>query len=77
MFLIEFVYNFPTNTNLKRYSRRIIWLEACTTNNNPRIVAYYYLRAVEQNQGIIIAYMIIVYIYTCLKNTRCTKACEG
>ena len=35
--------------NFKRYSRRIIiiWLETCTTNDNPRIVTYYYLRAVE------------------------------
>ena len=36
---------------LNRYSRRIMWLKTCVTNNNPKVVAFYYLRAVEQIQG--------------------------
>ena len=38
-------------TTSHRYSRRIIWLEVCTTNNNPAVIAYYYLKSINLLQG--------------------------
>ena len=37
---------------MNRYSRRILWLEACITNNDPQVIAWYYLRCVKQILGI-------------------------
>lgn len=34
-----------------RYSRRVLWLETSITNNNPKVIAWYYLRCVGQIQG--------------------------
>ncbi|KAJ8023128.1 hypothetical protein HOLleu_38223 [Holothuria leucospilota] len=33
------------------FSRKIIWLQAADTNNNPKLVAWYFINAVEQNGG--------------------------
>ena len=35
-----------------RYSRRIIWLDLLTTNNDPSVIVLSYLLAVLQNEGI-------------------------
>ena len=33
------------------YSRNIIWLEACTTNNNPHVIAGYFVESVRELDG--------------------------
>ena len=33
---------------LRRYSRKVLWLKAGTTNNNPRVIAYYYMEYVTK-----------------------------
>ena len=34
-----------------RYSRKIIWLDVLTTNNNPNVVLHLYLLTVLENSG--------------------------
>lgn len=33
------------------YSRKVVWLEAYTTNNNPRVIAGYYMQTVRKEMG--------------------------
>ena len=33
------------------YSRKILWLEAASTNNNPRCIAHYFITCVKENSG--------------------------
>ncbi len=35
-----------------RFSRKVIWLEVCSTNKDPRVIARYYLEATESINGI-------------------------
>lgn len=44
-------YGFCIHGCIDGFSRRIIWLDVGTTNNDPSIVAYYYLQSIEQLQG--------------------------
>ena len=39
-------------TKLYRYSRRIIWLEVGTSNNDSKVIAGYFLQSVKQLKGI-------------------------
>ena len=39
--------------SLYRFSRKIVWLEVLTTNNDPNVVLVSYLLAVLQNNGIV------------------------
>jgi len=34
-----------------RYSRRVLWLHAGNSNNNPRVIAWYYLQCVQELKG--------------------------
>ena len=43
-----------------RFSRTIIWLELSTTNNDPGVVAQYYLEALFQLGGRFVAEIIVV-----------------
>ena len=45
---------------LLRFSRKIIWLELSTTNNDPGVVAQYYLTAVFQLGGRFVADIVVV-----------------
>ena len=40
------------------YSRKIIWLEVLESNNDPLFVTHYYLKAVENLQGIPYTYIL-------------------
>ena len=56
VFFIILLLLFMTITNIinsciHRFSRRVMWLEVSTTNNDPQVIAWYYLRAVEQLKG--------------------------
>ncbi|XP_064630795.1 uncharacterized protein LOC135489386 [Lineus longissimus] len=44
-------FSFAIHGAIDGYSRRILWLEVGTTNNNPKVIAYYYLDAVKQLGG--------------------------
>lgn len=35
-----------------RYSRRVLWLKAGQSNNNPKIIAYYFLKYITMVKGI-------------------------
>ena len=35
------------------FSRFIIWLEVGTSNNDSRVIAHFYLRSIQQLQGIV------------------------
>ena len=41
-------YNY---SKLKSFSRRIMWLDASSSNNNPKIIAHYYMQCVKENEG--------------------------
>ena len=41
-------YGFPIHGCIDGYSRKMIWLELVTSNNNPHIIANLYLKAAEQ-----------------------------
>ena len=49
-----------TNACFLRFSRKIIWLELSTTNNDPGVVAQYYLTAVFQLGGRFVADIVVV-----------------
>ena len=36
---------------MNRYSKHIIWLKASLTNNDPEVIAWFYLKGVEHNEG--------------------------
>lgn len=44
-------YGFPIHACIDGYSRRIIWIHCSTTNNDPKVIGYYYLTAVKQLGG--------------------------
>ena len=50
---------------LYRFSRKIIWLEVLTTNNNPNVVLVSYLLAVLENNGINHVMLLSSYIRVC------------
>lgn len=37
-----------THGYIDGYSRKIIWIQVCTTNNKPGVIYYYYLMAVKK-----------------------------
>ncbi|KAI0220567.1 hypothetical protein LSAT2_027919, partial [Lamellibrachia satsuma] len=39
------------NGYIDGFSRQIIWFEACNTCNNPKVIASYYMDAVEELDG--------------------------
>lgn len=49
---IEIVYMYMVHIHYYRYSRRVLWLHVGTSNNNPRVVAFHYLKFVEEIGGI-------------------------
>ncbi len=44
-------YGICINGCIDGFSRKIIWLEAYKTNNDPRVIAGYFLQAVAKNNG--------------------------
>ena len=36
---------------LSRYSRKLLWLQVSTANNDPHVIARYYLNCVRDNGG--------------------------
>ena len=44
--------------NFNRYSRRIMWARVAHSNNNPDIIAHYYLECIEVVEGICIDSLI-------------------
>ncbi|XP_062600142.1 uncharacterized protein LOC134261754 [Saccostrea cucullata] len=44
-------YGFCINGCIDGFSRKIIWLEVYTSNNNPNLIASYYVNAVKCRQG--------------------------
>ena len=46
---LEYLYiNTCMNCECFSYSRRVLWLKVGTSNNDPEVVAYHYLKAVEE-----------------------------
>ena len=45
-----------------RFSRKILWLEVATTNNDPYVVAHFYLRAVLKLAGMLFAQLPSTYV---------------
>ena len=41
-------YGFPIHGCIDGFSRKVLWLKVCRTNNNPIVPASYYLRTVEE-----------------------------
>ena len=48
----------PTVFALYRYSRRVLWLKVGMTNNDPKVIALYYLKCVEEVKGDAISSLI-------------------
>lgn len=44
-------YGFPVHGCIDGYSRKIIWLRVSRTNNNPNVIAQFYLEAVLEQEG--------------------------
>ncbi len=44
-------YGIAVNGCIDGFSRHIIWMQAYFTNNNPRVIAGYYFRAVAERRG--------------------------
>jgi hypothetical protein len=44
-------YGFPIHGCIDGYSRRVLWLKVGTSNNNPSVVAFHFLSAVEELKG--------------------------
>ena len=44
-------YGFSIHGALDGFSRRVLWLEVCVSNNDPAIIAGYYVSCVEQLKG--------------------------
>ncbi|KAL5506500.1 hypothetical protein EMCRGX_G008155 [Ephydatia muelleri] len=44
-------FGFPIHACIDGFSRKILWLEVATTNNDPYVVAHFYLRAVLKLAG--------------------------
>ena len=53
-----------------RFSRKILWLEVATTNNDPYVVAQIYLRAVLKLAGMLFAQLPSTYVL-CYKRECC------
>ena len=43
--------NYVRSVITHSFSRRILWLRVASSNNDPRIITHYYLKAVEENAG--------------------------
>ena len=43
-------FGFAIHGAIDGFSRKIMWLEVATTNNNPRVVAYYFLKTLKKFQ---------------------------
>jgi len=41
-------YGFCIHGSIDGYSRRLLWLEVSQSNNNPRVIAMYYLEAIRR-----------------------------
>ena len=44
-------YGFPIHGCIDGHSRRVLWLSVSRTNNNPAVIAGYFLQSAEVNQG--------------------------
>lgn len=44
-------YGIAINGCVDGYSRFVVWLEASTTNSDPKVIASYYMKAVQRNKG--------------------------
>lgn len=44
-------YGFPVHGCIDGYSRRIIWLKLTRSNNNPRIIASFFMESIKELQG--------------------------
>ena len=42
-------YGFPIHGAIDGYSRKILWLRICKTNNDPKFVASYFVRCIKEN----------------------------
>ena len=55
-----------------RFSRKILWLEVTPTNHDPRVVARYYLKCVEEVAGKWMYKANQIMIVTCITIIRST-----
>ena len=44
-------FGFPIHGAIDGYSRKMLWLNVATSNNDPKIVAHYYLKTIERSGG--------------------------
>uniref|UniRef100_A0A8W8K035 Integrase core domain-containing protein n=1 Tax=Magallana gigas TaxID=29159 RepID=A0A8W8K035_MAGGI len=45
-------YGIAINGCIDGFSRNIMWLEASTTNSDPKVIAYYFIQAVRRKKGV-------------------------
>ncbi len=45
------LFGFPIHGVVDGYSRRVLWLKVARTNNNPVVIANYYVECVKELQG--------------------------
>ena len=44
-------FGFPVHRAIDGYSRCVLWLKVTRTNNNPEVIAKYYLECVQEHRG--------------------------
>ena len=44
-------HGFPIHGCIDGFSRRVLWLVVCKSNNDPKIISKYFLCCIQQNQG--------------------------
>ena len=57
---------------LCRYSRKVMWLKVCSSNNNPRYIASYFFNCVREAGGAKhLSYIKLIIIIICVMSLGC------
>eukprot|EP00731_Ephydatia_muelleri_P020158 Em0012g983a len=68
-------FGFPIHACIDGFSRKILWLEVATTNNDPYVVAHFYLRAVLKLAELTVALKMLLLLYAkwCYDMSQCRE----